>query len=802
MSNTIPTMQLSGTIEKVHSQMSNGWFSVKIRLSDESLRKRNLRQYITNTSVIKCTGYCDFTLHENLVCDFSVSGLTTDPKWGMQFHIDAHTIFAKPANAESVWAYLKCLNTPDVTLITKTQVIRLYDAYGENIFNAIRKNPISEIRKYCSHADDLKMFVIENDLMTGLLSIHDDMTPQVCRKAIEKFGSKAYQKITADPYILNRKLNFDIHKTDNIACRLLNLGFNSPERKHAALVSAVNSLCIEHSGSFIVFCDDSVRSLIRLMNEMLLWYKGQVFGAAWGIKDTQETRDRIITLINENEDLQLVRYGRQTFIYLKHMYEYECDTAETIGKRVKKKTHLTKRDIIKAVDDYKQQFFQQMDDQQYNAVVNAFKHSISVINGGAGTGKSSIIDAIVRCNSELGFKAPLILTPTHKAKKRIVEILTANDSLDLLLDKDGYHRIMTTSLFIYKSALAENGGYIPDVKKRLVIIDESSMTSLDDASLLVQLLQKAFSVVFIGDYNQLPSIKPGQFFKDLCNCDAVARTELLNCYRQNGGKVIVENSHKINQGNAALEYKADMFEFDKQDYDVYADIMAKEYADLVSQGVAMSEICCLSPVSKENYKTGTKAINQKIQDRLNPLMQAGTMNGVISFGEVTFSLDYGHKGYCIYSKDSKSLRIGDRVVCEENLPHQFGVNNGDVGMIISFSHPDEKNGENKNEATMTVRFDNGDEKEIPKRYIRSFSLGYCLTIHKSQGSEYNYVLISVPNDYRLKVMMSRNLIYTAVTRAKKYVKIYGSEAMLISSIQTPLAVRNSMLHKRIEDASV
>ena len=793
----------SGVVEKVHAQMGGGWFSVKIRFDAECTKRKKFREFVSGTGLVNCTGDCKFELVKGMHISMQVEGAVVDPKYGVSFCIMKDSMHVICDNETSAVAYLTLADGGDGSVCSQVGAKNLFKRYGSRVLDAIRKEPDAELRKYSKRPAELRMFVIVNDLLEGLKSIHDLLTPQVCEKAIERWGEDSYTMITENPYRLAHQLNWDVNKADDIAVALKDLNFADPFRVNNLITYAVSRICMEHQGSFVYLNDDNITKILAITNSVLLKYKGRLFTPMFGIQDTPDNRQKLRSNIESNEDLYLARWGANLCVYLRTMYDLEISAAEHVAAAVKHGSFHDIDEIHRLVDEYDAILRARnlresgkawgLDNDQKAAIASAFTSKIAIINGGAGTGKSTIVDGVVYVGNALALKKPVIMTPTHKAKKRLLECLS-DDSKHILTDKSDM-RISTIALFlqcsVFETPLYKTSG-------SFVIVDESSMLSLWQAEKLLHATEDAAHVIFVGDFHQLPSIDSGCFFKDICLSSYVTRRELLKCYRAEGA-VVVQNSWRINNGDAALEWKADEFEFHEYYYDNYANIIAEEYASLIEKGESFTDVCCLSPAKSLKFGTGVEAINMAIQARLNPLMDM-SVGPYVNYGEAEYSLDKGHKGYSILLINEETgygFRIGDRVVAVSNSIRS--VKNGDTGVIKAFTYPDDPKGADRMAAKVHIEMDSGATVSVTRDQLRyKFMLGYCVTIHKSQGSEYRHLLVSVPNDRRLYNMMSRELIYTAVTRAKRCVKLYGSWHTMCAAIQKPPEHRNSLLTERID----
>ena len=318
----------------------------------------------------------------------------------------------------------------------------------------------------------------------------------------------------------------------------------------------------------------------------------------------------------------------------------------------------------------------------------------------------------------------------------------------------------------------------------------------------------------------MPSIEYGQFFRDVCNTDAITKTRLMKNHRSKG--FIVPNADKINAGEPAesmafdyVDHSFELWNYDSTGAD-YSDILVRFYLDKVMSGEVvhvdmLPKVCILCPA--KNYSTGTRNINAVLQNKVNP------------WNEDADVTDRGYSipltSYKISDAAETTLRVGDRVICTKNHAEMRyttktfsvgeGIANGDCGMItrakrVAVTVADDFTG---NAASNNVEYetafifvtDDGRQYEIMPEYFDEFDLAYAMTVHKSQGSEYDTVIFS--SMYQLANwgnFATRNLLYTAVTRAKNRVSIIGSLKALNVCIHTEQKLRNSALSRKIAEA--
>ena len=399
-----------------------------------------------------------------------------------------------------------------------------------------------------------------------------------------------------------------------------------------------------------------------------------------------------------------------------------------------------------------------LSEEQRNAVYTALTRSVCVITGGPGTGKSSILDAIVR-----GFKVlyqvedVCLLAPTGRASVRMAEVTglgasTIHSRLGLGI---------TEGPVISRKVEETN-----PVENELVAVDETSMVDLQTAASLVRSLNKRSGyqhLVLIGDPNQLPSVGFGNVLADIIASGSVPVCALNNVYRQEDGNPIITNARKMQEGDPALHYTDSFRLFDLGNENASFEKACVLYKKFVKQHGA-DQVALLSPYVKEAQRISTKNLNAALQEILNP--------------------DVG-QGFIKYGK--RVFRVNDRVVMMKNTE---ALSNGDVGTILAL-----KESEDAREY-FEIQFECGISQTFFKEDLRHLDLAYALSIHKSQGSQYDTVIIVLPD--RSSSFLRRNLIYTGVTRAKKNVFIFGSERVLRYAIlNDKYDLRYSGLAKRL-----
>ena len=480
-------------------------------------------------------------------------------------------------------------------------------------------------------------------------------------------------------------------------------------------------------------------------------------------------------------------------LYEKHKYDSERYAAIYVGNAVKAKPVHSAPD--KLIDDYIDDFEyvegRKLDDYQRIAVKTALTNRLSLISGGPGRGKSSVAKCIIYVFEHISSKRPLLVAPTGKACRRLAEAT-------------GKSNVETAAHVITQYKWDEDHDDTTPAKHRaklrkgtLVIIDETTMIGLESAMTLLDIYEDS-QIVFMGDVDQLPSIEYGQFFKDLYVSDKVPHAKLMINHRSTGPIAI--NSDLINAGThiEQTNLTADgTFTFWNcgQDEPMAANKIIEDYyglvydVDPVVRKNNMMNACILTPMNK--YDAGVTNINMQLQNKLNP---NGTPIPELAYKRADVEL---------------TPRVGDRVIYTQNNPEaEFmyvdkanygergsGISNGDCGFVTDYTVTTD-------EIYVTMVTDDMRQYEFNiAECDKSIQLAYAMSIHKSQGSEYDNVLISC--QYSLTFTKGsfacKNLMYTAITRAKNSCQMYGSIEAMNKCIDTRIEDKNSYLPQLIDE---
>lgn len=442
-------------------------------------------------------------------------------------------------------------------------------------------------------------------------------------------------------------------------------------------------------------------------------------------------------------------------------YVYRARTAET-EQQLAERIHVVQRSspyarfssLDQEINREEQKLGIRLDPEQRTAITTALQSPISVITGGPGTGKTSIQKAILDIYRRQNPGGRIVCcAPTGRAARRMEQSTghpasTVHKALGLIAGDDGQY--------------GEPESFDAD----LVLIDEVSMLDIYLAKHVLRSVPKGCQLVLIGDADQLPSVGPGAVLSEIIKSDVIPVVRLDRVHRQNAGSRIATNAKLIRHGNLSLEYGTDFQFLDSSSIAESAEKIEKLYLqELAKYGV--DNVALLSPY-RQKTETGVAALNERIRKDVNP---QDPTKGEITLGKKTF-------------------RTGDKVM---QIKNHEDVNNGDIGYITDISGIG-------NDAVVCIDFGDGRNVEYDASELNMLDLGYASTIHKSQGSEYQSVIINLQCAH--SIMLVRPLIYTAITRAKKQVIIVGERrALCIAIKKQDTEKRGTQLAERLKELS-
>ena len=440
--------------------------------------------------------------------------------------------------------------------------------------------------------------------------------------------------------------------------------------------------------------------------------------------------------------------GGGSSIYLTSYFEAENNVARRLFAFHQAQVKPVKSDVDGLIRASENSTGIRLSENQYEAVRSCAGNGVCVITGGPGTGKTTIINTIIDVFETCGFTVA-IAAPTGRAAKRISE--TSGRSAVTI------HRLL--EYYYSEDSDSMNFGKNEEnpLEEDVIIIDEMSMVDISLIHSLLKAVNVGTRLILVGDVNQLPSVGPGNVLRDMIASEAFPVVKLTKIFRQAAQSDIIVNAHKINDGEVVpLNKKSRDFLFIRRDYpaDIVKDMMVLVQDKLPNYVHAeMSDIQIMTPMRKGAL--GVEALNKQLQEKFNPPAP---------------NKQEKESGGTIFRVGDKVMQIKNNYQIEWEVRNRYGIPvdkgegvfNGDTGIIRSI---------NSFAETMEVEFDERRMVEYSFKQLEELELAYAITIHKSQGSEYPAVVIPVHSGPRM--LMTRNLIYTAVTRAKSCVCLVG-----------------------------
>ena len=480
--------------------------------------------------------------------------------------------------------------------------------------------------------------------------------------------------------------------------------------------------------------------------EELLRYAERVLQADYMVVETV-FRDMV-----EKDMLRTEDWGGQRFIYPEYLYRAETGVAHMLLALRDHPESLGKVDEEKIMEEWEAEAGIELAEAQKEAIRSSLKFGVFALTGGPGTGKTTIIKGILSVLKRAGCKV-LLAAPTGRAARRLEA--AAGEKAQTV------HRMLEYNV---SGTFGKNAEDL--LEAQAVIVDEASMLDIALFYHLLEALPLGCRLVLAGDVDQLPSVGPGSVLKDIIQSGKMSVVRLREIFRQAEISPIVRNAHRINRGmmpECVSDSDFSMMEFEEEEQ--AAAYITNFYADKTRDG-RWQALQVLSPMHKG--ACGVRNLNSLLQMRVNP--PSPEKNEILR-------------------PDGTVLRLGDKVMQIRNN-YEKDVYNGDIGQIVNIK-----------EKEVTVWYPDRQEDEYvcySESEYDELQLAYALSVHKSQGSEYSQIVLALmPGHY---IMLQRNLLYTAVTRAREKVVLVGTKAALYTAISNDRTKRRySLLKERLQE---
>ena len=731
---------------------------VKEIIYQNEINSYTVAEFETDTRETVIVGYLPFI---NVGDTLKLTGkIVTHQDYGEQFKIDT---FEK-IMPETLGALERYLSNGTIKGIGPATAKKIVNTFGEETIYILKFEPqkLSQIKGINNaKAIEISEAFIENWELWQIVGYLEKygIGVQNSKNVYKKLGINAIEQIEENPYILvDVANNVDFKKIDKMAMKI-GIPYNNEKRvksgiKYALICATTNGNCRVLKENLIIFCKE-------LLNV-----------------DEEEITDGLIELKVKNDIIE-----EENWIYLSAFYRAE----ENIANRI---NILNKSKNIKQIDNIEKELKKieknsdiELSEKQREAIININENNVCIITGGPGTGKTTIIKTIIELYKSFGMK-PVLCAPTGRAAKRMTET-TGKEAKTL-------HRLLEIGKIEEEGKIASIDYDVAPLDADIVIVDEMSMVDLFLMNYLVKSLYQGTKLVLVGDVDQLPSVGPGSILKDLINSNKVSTIILNKIFRQAARSKIILNSHRINEGENFLnkeeikkysneeELKEDFFYIQESNQErILQNIISlckdrlKNYGDYDF----FKNIQVITPTKKGNL--GTKELNRILQENLNPKSELLKEKKI---ADIT------------YRENDRIMQIKNNyeIFWEKRNPQYetgAGVFNGELGTILKIDD-DEK--------LITIKFD--DEKITYYQYsdLEQIEHSYAITIHKAQGSEFDVVIMVIPQSSPM--LLTRNLLYTGMTRARKMLILIGNPNIIDFMIKNvDIKKRNTGLENKLKN---
>ncbi|MDR0974801.1 MAG: ATP-dependent RecD-like DNA helicase [Ruminococcus sp.] len=667
-------------------------------------------------------------------------------KYGEQFY----AVSVERSLPSGSTAMMKYLSSGTVKGIGKKTAKQIIDKFGENAFDILENHPeeleklegMSKKKAYAINEDFKRIYGIRE---LSLFLAEFDISPGTAATAWKIWGHFAREMVAENPYILCAEdIGLSFKKADKIAEKL-NIPLDSKERLVAGAEYVLKNAGFD-GGHTALPLEAFSREFMRMLNAS----ENDVQTAI----DTGTEKQLLFIAENDSPKISLYKY-----------YDAEKYIADRL--KISARSH-NEYDYSKLIEVEEAGKGIKYADKQKEAIGYALTSGLTILTGGPGTGKTTTLNAIISLYKGQG-KVVQITAPTGKAAKRISE-LTGYPAKTI-------HRLLEVTYDAGDKLV-----FVHDENKRLecdvCVIDEMSMVDSELFSALLRALKKECRLVLVGDSDQLPSVGAGNVLHDIiksCTLPVVALNEVFRQAKESG---IVTNAHKIVSGEYPELKAEDFFFLQRLDSESAVKLVTELVCERLPKAYDLSpldDIQVLSPARKG--EVGIESLNKRLQEVLNPPEpDAKAVKG----------------GLYSFRVNDKVMQTSNNydIVWTQGNDSGTGIFNGEIGIIRSIV---------KEEDSVVIDFD-GKIADYSLDMLRELELAYAITVHKSQGSEFDAVVLPLLGGY--EKLYCRNLLYTAVTRAKKLLVIVGSRNVVCKMVDNNLqTMRYTLLEEFLKNDS-
>ncbi len=727
----------------------------------EQFDENFMREAVDDTGLIKLSGSIEHVIFSNEENGFAICDLGTDtdelititgilpyigegdlvtvygrwvhnPKYGRQFKVE-QSEKQLPADRASILRYL---SSKTIKGIGPKIAQRIVDEFGDETFDVIENHPdwLAQIngitlKRAREISEDFKN---KAGIRSAMLFFREYFGAAMTVRIYKKWGANAVDLAKNNPYLLCEEIEgIGFERADRLAVRL-GLSTDSPER----ICSGIRYLLGSNAGQNGHVC---------LPREKLC------AGAAKLLDVTPEQAEEAVAILLKTQKIRVVSFDGTQYLYERNLYENEKYIARKLVLLDKVCPPMDTANIGSFIRKEESESGVKYAQLQRQAIFDALENGVMLLTGGPGTGKTTVVRALLHIFDSMGMKIALC-APTGRAAKRLSESTSC--------EAKTIHRLLEYG--------GEEGGHLRFhrdeknlLEENVIIVDEASMVDNNLMSALLVAIKPGARVVIIGDSDQLPSVGAGNVLRDLLDSGRFATVRLVEIFRQAQKSLIVTNAHAINKGEMPrLDVKDNDFFFlhratDREIAETVAQLykirLPRTYGTLAVNGIQV-----ISPSRKG--ETGTENLNIVLQNALNPPSNEKREH---RFREM------------IFREGDRVMQIRNNYDMEwekEDGSTGMGVFNGDIGVIERI---------NTGAENMEIMFD---DRHVVYEFqmLEELEMAYAVTVHKSQGSEYPIVILPLGN--APSMLLSRNLLYTAVTRAQAMVIIVGRENIVESMV--------------------
>ena len=712
-------------------------------------------QLVSEEEELTCVGLFSVLAEGELV---QVSGYMKEhPLYGEQLQVEQYELLAP----EDETAMERYLGSGAIKGIGAAMAARIVRRFKGDTFRIIEEEPerLAEVKGISEKkAIEISAQMEEKkDLRQAMMFLTQyGISVPLAVKIYQQYGNRTYQVVEENPYRL----------ADDIS----GIGFKIADEIASRIGIHTDSDYRIRSGLLYVLLQATGEGHTCLPKEDLLHRASALLGVEEEQMETQLMNlcmDRKLVMKEQNGKV-MVWYGQYYYMELNvakmlHDLNLECEMEEV--------------QIVKKLSKVEKQASITLDEMQRKAVVEAVKNGVLVITGGPGTGKTTTINAIIRYFETEDMEI-LLAAPTGRAAKRMTEA-TGWEAVTI-------HRLLELSGVPSddrSTASFERNEENP-LEADVIIIDEMSMVDIFLMNALLKAVSVGTRLILVGDINQLPSVGPGCVLKDIIRAGSCPVVQLTRIFRQASQSDIIVNAHKINRGeHVTLDNKSrDFFFLQRQDPNVILRVVLALVQEKMPRYVDArpTDIQVLTPMRKGSL--GVENLNEMLQRYLNPPSpeknEKETARGRFREGDKVMQI-----------KNNYQIEWEARNRYGIAIDKGTGIFNGDMGIVQQIDLLAE---------TMEVLFDDYRTVTYSFQMLEELELAYAVTIHKSQGSEYPAVVIPLLTGPRM--LMNRNLLYTAVTRARSCVTLVGSPETFAQMIDNASEqTRYSGLYDRIRE---